>query len=203
MLNLPKSTEVNLPLYKKDILQNFEGTQKQKDVFNNSIQSLRIVNELSSRSLPIEGSKDINGIFIIEVILKNPDIKEEIINLIFKLIPQHIILILYYEDSLRLAIHHKNTFITEPKQTDFNLKIEGLSVDEVWQHLVETIGNFKVEDGSSLDEKIVLDFKIQAILKEIEKLEAKQKSTKTPRIKYEIHQQIEKLKEKAQQMSNG
>lgn len=193
MLNLPKSTEVNLPLYKKDILQNFEGTQKQKDAFNNSIQSLRIVNELSSRSLPIEKSKDINGIFIIEVILKNPDIKEEIINLIFKIIPQHIILILHYEDSLRLAIHHKNTFITEPKQNDINLKIEGLSIDEVWQHLVETIGNFKVEDGSSLDEKIVLDSKVQAILKEIDRLETKQRNTRTPRMKYELHQQIQAL----------
>ena len=98
MLGLPKNTEVSLPLYKKDILSNFDGTSKQKEMFNNEISSLKIVNELSTRSLPVEASPTINGIFIIEVIPKYQEIHQDSIEMIFRLIPQHIVIVLHYND---------------------------------------------------------------------------------------------------------
>lgn len=200
MLNLPKSTEVSLPLYKKDILQNFEGTRKQKDAFNSCITSMKIVNELSPRSLPIEPSKDINGIFIIEVMLKTQDIKQDTIDLIFRLIPQHIVLALHYEDSIRLVVHQTKTFMTDWLPEDYNLIINGLSIDEVWKHIVEVIGNFKVSDGKSLDFQIEQNSKIQAILKEIEKLIKEKEKSKTPTRKYDLNCRIHFLQEEIRRL---
>lgn len=190
MLGLPKSTEVSLPLYKKDILANFEGSSKQKDLFNDDIASLKITNELSPRSLPIESSKDINGIFIIEVVPKYQEIHQEAIEMIFRLIPQHVVLVIHFNDNIRLAIHQSKTFMTEWMQIGYTLDIEGLSVDEIWKHIVETIGNFLVTEGRTLEKQIEHDSEIQAILLKIEKLETKKRNTKTPRMKYELHQQI-------------
>ena len=193
MLGLPKSTEISLTLYKKDILANFEGTPKQKNLFNDDISSLKIVNELSQRSLPVEPSKTINGIFIIEVVPKHQEIHQEAIEMIFRLIPQHIIIVLHYNDFIRLIIHQSKTFMTEWMQIGYTLNIEGLSIDDIWKHIVEAIGNFQVSEGRTLEKQIEHDSEIQAILLKIEKLETKKRNTKTPRMKYELHQQIQAL----------
>lgn len=193
MLGLPKSTEVSLPLYKKDILANFEGTLKQKEIFNSDIQSLKIVNELSTRSLPVEPSKTINGIFVIEVIPKYQEIHQETIEMVLRLIPQHIVIVLHYNDNIRLVVHQSKTFMTEWMQIGYTLTIEGLSVDDIWKHIVEAIGNFQVINGRTLEAQIEHDSEIQTILLKIEKLETKKRNTKTPRMKYELHQQIQAL----------
>lgn len=193
MLGLPKGTEVSLTLYKKDILANFEGTPKQKNLFNDDISSLKIVNELSQRSLPVEPSKTINGIFIIEVVPKYQEIHQEAIEIIFRLIPQHIVIALHYNDFIRLVIHQGKTFMTEWMQIGYTLNIEGLSIDEIWKRIVETIGDFQVAEGRTLENQIEHDSEIQAILLKIEKLETKKRNTKTPRMKYELHQQIQAL----------
>ena len=193
MLGLPKSTKVSLTLYKKDILANFEGTPKQKNLFNDDISSLKIVNELSQRSLPVEPSKTINGIFIIEVVPKYQEIHQEVIEMIFRMIPQHIVIALHYNDFIRLVIHQGKTFMTEWLQNGYTLNIEGLSIDEIWKHIVETIGDFQVTEGRTLEKQIEHDSEIQAILLKIEKLKTKKRNTKTPRMKYELHQQIQAL----------
>ena len=193
MLGLPKSTEVSMPLYKKDILANFEGTSKQKEMFNSDITSLKIVNELSPRSLPVEQSKTINGIFIIEVVPKYQEIHQETIEMVFRLIPQHIVIAIHYNDSIRLAVHQSKTFMTEWMQIEYTLEINGLSIDDIWTHIVETVGSFHVKQGRTLEEQIRQDSEILAILLKIEKLETKKRNTKTPRMKYELHQQIQAL----------
>ena len=195
MLGLPKSTEVSLTFNKKDIFANFEGTPKQKNLFNDDISSLKIVNELSQRSLPVEPSKTINGIFIIEVVPKYQEIHQEVIEMIFRMIPQHIVITLHYNDFIRLVIHQSKTFMTEWMQIGYTLDIEGLSIDEIWKHIVESIGNFQVSEGRTLENQIEYDSEIQAILLKIEKLETRKRNTKTPRMKYELHQQIQALTE--------
>lgn len=203
MLGLPKSTEVSLTLYKKDILANFEGTPKQKNLFNDDIASLRITNELSPRSLPVEPSKIINGIFIIEVVPKYQEIHQEAIEMIFRLIPQHIVLAIHFDDNIRLAIHQSKTFMTEWMQIGYTLDITGLSIDEIWKHLVESIGNFQVTEGITLEKQIEHDSEIQAILLKIEKLKTKKRNTKTPRMKYELHQQIQALTSQLEAMKRN
>lgn len=202
MLNLPKSTEVSLQLYKKDILQNFEGTQKQKDAFNNAIQLLKIVNEISSRSLPVVPSSNINGIFVVDAVLKQPDIKPDTIELIFRLIPQHIILVLHYEDSIRLAVHHTRTFMTDWLPVDYNLAIAGLSIDEIWNHIVEVIGEFKITKGKTLDEQISIIQKIEDLTSQMEKFLKEKNKSKTPTRKYDLNCRINYIQREIRRLKN-
>ena len=193
MLGLPKSTEVSLPLYKKDILANFEGTAKQKDLFNDDIASLKIINELSPRSLPVEPSKEINGIFIIEVVPKYQEIHQEAIDMIFRLIPQHIVIALHYNVFIRLVIHQSKTFMTEWMQIGYTLDIEGLSIDEIWKHLVESIGNFQITEGRTLDDQILINQKIENLRMQLEKLQKEKDKSKTPTRKYDLNCRIKFL----------
>lgn len=200
MLGLPKSTETSLQLYKKDILENFAGSAKQKDLFNREIQAVKIVNELSTRSLPIEPSGTINGIFFIHVTLKQKNISESTIEMLFRLIPQNIVLVLEAEGEIRLAVRNINIFSTEWLDLGYNIHIDGLSVDDIWKSLVEQIGGFKVQSNRSLKEQIEIDAKIQTLKAQIEKLEKQKNNTKTPRMKFELHEKIQALAEEVERL---
>ena len=200
MLGLPKSTETSLQLFKKDILENFTGSAKQKDLFNREIQAVKIVNELSTRSLPIEPSETINGIFFIEVTIKQKNISESTIKMLFRLIPQNIVLILEAEGEIRLVVRNINIFSTEWLDLGYNIHIDGLSVDAIWKSLVEQIGGFRVQPNRSLKEQIEIDTKIQTLKAQIEKLEKQKNNTKTPRMKFELHEKIQTLAEKVEKL---
>lgn len=195
MLGLPPNTEVATSIYKKDILENFSGTPKQKDLINNEVQSIKIVNELSPRSIPVEPSEKIAGIYILHITTKTDQLHVEMIETLFRLIPQKIVLVFEYENRYKLAIHNIKTFITNWLSTDYKITLNRLSLDEIWQQLVEEVGNFKVDEGQTLEEKITLNAKIEVISKEIEALKKKQLNTKTPRMKFDLHQEIIRLQD--------
>ena len=58
------------------------------------------------------------------------------------------------------------------------------------------IGGMIIADGNTLDEQIVIDERRQKIEKEIAKLEKQARAEKQPKKKFELVQQIKKLKEK-------
>ena len=93
--------------------------------------------------------------------------------------------------------------MTEWMQIGYTLNIEGLSIDEIWKHIVESIGNFQVTEGRTLEKQIEHDSEIQAILLKIEKLETKKRNTKTPRMKYELHQQIQALTSQLEELKRN
>lgn len=204
MLGLPKDTEISRPIYKKTLLENFTGTPKQKDIFNKEILTIRIVNEISVRSLPaLTPSEEISGIYFIHIETKQEAIHLETIETIFKLINQHLVLVFSYEDRILLAIHSTRTFLTDWLESDYTLKLDALSIDGIWQQLVGTIGNFEVKAGKSLEEQITQNSKIQILLDNIEKLEKKKNTTKTPRMKYELHLRIAELTEKLEELKRS
>ena len=96
-------------------------------------------------------------------------------------------------DFIRLFIHQSKTSMTEWMQIGYTLNIEGLSVDDIWKHMVKPIGNFHVAQGRTLDKQIEHEAEIQAILPKIEKLETRKRNTRTPRMKHELHHQIQAL----------
>ena len=58
------------------------------------------------------------------------------------------------------------------------------------------IGEVSIADGNTLDEQIAADDRRQKIEKEIAKLEKQARAEKQPKKKFELVQQIKRLKEK-------
>lgn len=57
------------------------------------------------------------------------------------------------------------------------------------------IGGVSIADGNSLDEQIAADERRQKVEKEIAKLEKQARAEKQPKKKFELVQQIKKLKD--------
>ena len=134
--------------------------------------------------------------FVLLVALKKKDFDDKTIITISKLIPQNMLLVLECGDQAKLAIYHAKLMQTEWKRKEeLSVELKGLNMDAVWENIIVQIGSITVEQGNTLDEQIAADEYRHKIEKEIAKLEKQARAEKQPKKKFELAQQIKKLKD--------
>lgn len=126
-----------------------------------------------------------------------------------KEIPYHILFILEYEGKYKAVIGYKeesggNTafkvnryYSTEWMDEDaLPLKLEGLSVDSVYENFVRQIAGdtLQTDSGESLKESVDRDKKRQALQTQIEKLQKKIKNEKQLNKQMELNAHLKELK---------
>ena len=194
--NLPANTEVNKPLPKKAIFAKFGLKAAQRDHFDEDISRLVVSHKISSRSVPALATVNIQEIYVVSVLLKRRDYDHRNIELLTKLIPQKMVIALLHDEQVQFAIFHERLFFAPWQPADeASLPLTGLSLDDVWQSFVTTIGDIDIKDGNTLTEQITLDEQQEKLRKQIAALENKMRKEKQPRKKLELHQQIITLKQ--------
>lgn len=196
MLGLPKNTEIRKPLNKTVIYKRFNLTSAEQQHFDEDFSRLYIVNEISPFSVNVAEGDTVKSIFVVQAILKrkNYDAKNAI--KLFKLIDSKIVLALQFENEISVAVFRNKLIKTDWTPSDsFELKLVGLNLDVVWENLITQIGSIEIERGHSLDEQIVADERKAKLQKEIARLEKQARAEKQPKKKFEIVQQIKKLKD--------
>lgn len=192
---LPHSTEVNKPLPKKAIFAKFGLKAAQRDHFDEDISRLVISHEITTRSVPALATVDIQGIYVVTVLLKRKDFDHRNIELLTKLIPQKMVIALLHDEHVQFAIFHERLFFSPWQPADeASLPLNGLSLDDVWQSMVTTIGDINIKEGNTLTEQIIADEQHDKLKHQIEVLENKMRKESQPRRKFELHQQISELK---------
>lgn len=197
MLGLPKSTEISRQLPKKAIFQKFELKPTQRDTFDADISRIDIVNVVSPNTVPgLKAGERVGEFYVLMVTLKRERFDEKNILLLTKLIKQNMVFALAFGKNIRLAVVHEKLFLKdwEPLE-DAALPLIGVDMDKVWEHIVTSVGNFEVQEGATMEEQIASNDEKEKLLKQIEALEKKLRVEKQPRKKYELHKQIQKLKE--------
>jgi len=201
MLNLPKSTEVNKTLPKKAIYASANLNTAEKDAFDENIKKLTIVNEITANSVNIEASENVTGFFVLAVFLKKQDYDKKVIEKVFKLINQRLILVLQYEDMAQLAVFHGKLFASEWQPTqDLQIKLQGLNFAQVWQNIILQISKVQLEKGRTLDEQLVVEAERAKLQKQIAALEKKAWVEKQPKKKFALAQELNELKRKLEEL---
>ena len=196
MLGLPKATELNKQLPKKAIYAKFQMNTAAKDRFDADISRINIVGEISPRTVGIAAGESIASIFVLLVALKHKDFQVNIIAQISKLIDQNMLLVLEHEGQQKLAIYHTKLIQTEWQKAELcTVTLKGLDLDSVWEDLIVQVGGITIQSGNTLDQQIVADEKRAKLEKEIAQLEKLARAEKQPKKKFELVQQIQKLKE--------
>lgn len=196
MLGLPKATEANKLLPKKAIYAKFQMNTAAKDKMDEDISRITIVNELSPARVNLAEGENVKSFFVMNVSLKKKDFSESTVAMVSKLIPQNILMVLEHEEEAKLAVYHTKLIQTEwmPK-SELSVELKGFDLDAVWENIIIQVGGIRMEQGHSLDEQIALDEKRAKIQKEIERLEKLARAEKQPKKKFELVQEIKKLKE--------
>ncbi len=198
MYGLPQSTIVKKQLPKKAIYAKFDLKPSQRESFDVDIARIDIVAVVNPTTVPAVGEgSEVKEFYVLAIQLKRKEYDSKNIALLTKLIPRNIVFSLHYEEEVQFAVYHTKLITSNWQLLTPNssfLTIQGLDLDVVWENIVKSIGNIKVEDGNTLKEQIREDDERAKILKQIELLDKKCRTEKQPRRKLEIFEQIKKLK---------
>ncbi|QHQ63729.1 DUF4391 domain-containing protein [Anaerocolumna sedimenticola] len=196
MFGLPKSTEINKPLPKKAVFDKFKLNANDRKLFDDQISRLAIVSEISPQTVSIAASEDVPAIYIILVTLKVADCDKKNIALLSKLIDQRMLFALQYEDSMRFAVYRaERVLMSDSKRlNDWELNLRGLGLGAVWENIIADFAGINLTGAKGLDESIIANERKEKLTKQIATLEKKAMDERQPRFKWELVQQIKKLK---------
>ena len=196
MLGLPKATELNRQLPKNAIYAKFGMNSASRNKIDADISRIVITNELSSSTTNIVEGEEVKSIFVVLVKLKRRKFSDGSIITLSKLIPQNMLFVLEYGTEAKLAIYHTKLIETKwQDKQDLKIGLNGLNLDFIWDNIVTQIGNIHIERGKTLIEQIELDERQCQIEKEIEKLDKRAWREKQPKKKFELVQEINRLRE--------
>ena len=195
MLGLPKTTELNKQLPKKAIYAKFQMSPAAKAKFDADISRINIVGEISPNTTGIAQGQNVSSIFVLQVILKQRNFQQSTIAQISKLIDQNMLLILDCGTERKLAIYHTKLIQPDWVPADVcTIELKGLDLDSVWENLVKSLEGGVWSEELSLDENIALHEQQAKLQKEITRLEKLARAEKQPKKKFELVQQINKMK---------
>ena len=197
MYGLPSSTLVNRPLYKKAVFEKFNLKAAERDCFDADVSRMAIVAYLSPAKIPaLHPGQEVKEFYVLQVQLKQRDYDTKNILLLQKLIPQKIVFALEYDEDVQFCIFHTRLQQSEWEHiSNAEIPLKGLTFDDVWNNIVAEIGSLDNAAEESLEQQIINREEREKLLRQIEQLEKRCRTEKQTRKKYELHQQLLKLKE--------
>ena len=210
MLGLPKSTEFNKRIPKQKFYENLSVTSAMKTAFTEQIKSIYWRNKLAATTLNLAFGKLVTEIEVFEIRLTSPELDEDILRLIDREIPYHILFLLEYERKYQAAMGYKEAsssgkaafkveryYRTEwLTEEELSLHLEGLTIDAVYENFIRQIAGDRLVDNenTTLKESVEQQKQREQIEKQIVALETKMKKEKQLNRKMELKAEIKKLK---------
>ncbi len=196
MFGLTKSTEINKQLPKKAIFEKFKPSASDRKLFDEQINRLSIIAEISPQTVSIVADEEVSAIYIILVQMKTMDCDKKNIILLSKLIDQNMLFALQYEDTVKFAVHRANRVLMSDNRPidEWRFKLKGLNLKATWDSLVADIAGIEPIGGKGFDEVIIQNEFKEKLKKQIASLERKAMNEKQPRRKWDLSEEIKQLK---------
>ena len=205
MLGLPKATALAKALPKKAIFERFKPSPTDRKLFDEQINRLSIVAEISPQTVAIKASADVSAVYVVLVTLKALECDKRNIALLSKLIDQRMLFVLQSGDTARLAVYRaEKVLVSESKPLDgWKLNLSGLDLEAIWENAIAQIGGIDLTGGADLDATIAENDRQEKLKKQITTLEKKAMTERQPRRKWEYAEEIKRLKIKLEEIKNG
>ena len=211
MLGLPKSTEFNKRIPKQKFYENLSVTSAMKTAFTEQIKSIYWRNKLAATTLNLAPGKLVTEIEVFEIRLTSPELDEDILRLIDREIPYHILFLLEYDGKYQAAMGYKEAsssgkaafkveryYRTEwLTEEELSLHLEGLTIDAVYENFIRQIAGDRLvgNENTTLKKSVEQQKQREQIEKQIAALEAKMKKEKQLNRKMELKAEIKKQKQ--------
>jgi hypothetical protein len=197
MYQLPESSNINKALPKKAIFDKFDLKTAQRNVIDDDISRMSIANFISPQTIPaLKEGAQVKGFYLVTIALKRKEYDAGTLQLLTKLIPQHMVFALQYESETQMAAVYNGKVLQADwaADKDITIALQGLDLDAVWENLLGSIGNFDTTEAKSLGDQIAEKEQREKLMREIAALEKKLRSSSQTRQKYQIHKKILQLR---------
>ena len=210
MIGLPKSTEFNRRIPKQKFYENLTVSPALKRVFVDQIKVIFWRNKIAATTMNLAAGETVTEVEIFEVKLAEPKLDESVLRQIDKEIPYHIIFLLecdgkyqawtaYKEavasgnNAFKVGTYYHTDWLEE---TELPLKIDGLSMDKVYENFVRQIAGdvLQAEKQESLKDSVDRDNRRQELQKQIAALQLKVRKEKQLNKQVQLNSVLKKLK---------
>lgn len=204
MIGLPKSTEFNRRIPKQKFYENISVSPTLKRVFIEQIKVIYWRNKVAATTMNLAAGDTVTELEVFEIKLNGQQLDESVLRQIDKEIPYHILFLLEYEgkyqawtaykeaaasgtNAFKVGTYYHTDWLSED---ELPLKVEGLSVDKVYENFVRQIAGdaLRSEEGKteSLKESVERDNHRQELNKQVQ-----------------LNAELKKLKKELEVLSSG
>lgn len=217
MIGLPKTTEFNKRIPKQKFYENMDISPALKKVFVEQVKIIYWRNKIAASTTNLATGNDVTELEVFEIRLNSPVLDDGLLRQIDREIPYHILFLLEYQGKYQAWIGYKEAAASGNKAFKVNgyyhtewltedelpLKLEGLSVDAVYENFVRQIAGDKLKSetsGESLKESVARDEQKQALQKQIDTLKAKIRKEKQLNKQMQMNNELKKLKKELEEV---
>ena len=218
MLGLPKSTEFNKRIPKQKFYENLSVTPALKRVFIDQIKVIYWRNKVAATTMNLAAGDTVTELEVFEIKLNGQQLDESVLRQIDKEIPYHILFLLEYDgkyqawtaykeaaasgsNAFKVGTYYHTDWLPED---ELPLKVEGLSVDKVYENFVRQIAGdaLRSEEGKteSLKESVERDNRRQELEKQIAALQTKVRKEKQLNKQVQLNAELKKLKKELEDL---
>lgn len=218
MIGLPKSTEFNRRIPKQKFYENISVSPTLKRVFIDQIKVIYWRNKVAATTMNLAASETVTELEVFEIKLNGQQLDESVLRQIDKEIPYHILFLLEYDgkyqawtaykeaaasgsNAFKVGTYYHTDWLPED---ELPLKVEGLSVDKVYENFVRQIAgdSLRSEEGKteSLKESVERDNRRQELEKQIAALQTKVRKEKQLNKQVQLNAELKKLRAELNQL---
>lgn len=219
MIGLPKSTEFNRRIPKQKFYENISVSPTLKRVFIDQIKVIYWRNKVAATTMNLAAGDTVTELEVFEIKLNGQQLDESVLRQIDKEIPYHILFLLEYDgkyqawtaykeaaasgsNAFKVGTYYHTDWLPED---ELPLKVEGLSVDKVYENFVRQIAGdaLRSETGKteSLKESVERDTRRQELEKQIAALQTKVRKEKQLNKQVRLNAELKKLRKELEELT--
>lgn len=208
MIEFPAATAVHRRLPKEAFYKHLPLTKILKEKFVSDVDRIVVENSFTKENLNLASDAEIKEIMLLSISLKNQEFDGKVIEAIARQNPHKLVFLLSFEDQQQLAIYHNKLYRTLWMAHDeIELKLQGYSLDEIWDSFIEQIALYeeRAEEIAdlSIDDRLEIQDQILKLEKQIDKTENTMWKEQQPKKKFELHTRLREYQKKLEDLKHG
>lgn len=208
MIEFPAATAVHRRLPKAAFYKHLSLTKILKEKFVSDVDRIMVENSFTKENLNLAADAEIKEIMLLSISLKSQEFDGKVIEAIARQNPHKLVFLLSFENQEQLAVYHNKLYRTLWMNHDeIALKLQGYSLDEIWDSFIEQIALHeecaKQTEDLSIEDRLALQDQILKLEKQIDKTENAMWKEQQPKKKFELHTRLREYQKKLEDLRHG
>ena len=208
MIEFPAATAVHRRLPKEAFYKHLPLTKILKEKFVSDVDRIVVENSFTKENLNLASDAEIKEIMLLSISLKNQELDGKVIEAIARQNPHKLVFLLSFENQRQLAVYHNKLYRTLWMDHDeIALKLQGYSLDEIWDSFIEQIALYKERAEQtydlSIEDRLAIQDQILKLETQINKTENAMWKEQQPKKKFELHTRLREYQKKLEDLKHG
>lgn len=208
MIEFPAATAVHRRLPKEAFYKHLPLTKILKEKFVSDVDRIVVENSFTKENLNLASDAEIKEIMLLSISLKNQELDGKVIEAIARQNPHKLVFLLSFENQQQLAVYHNKLYRTLWMDHDeIALKLQGYSLDEIWNSFIEQIALYKERaeqtNDLSIEDRLAIQDQILKLETQINKTENAMWKEQQPKKKFELHTRLREYQKKLEDLKHG